>query len=120
LPDVATPFRQWFCRREYWIDPQMKSRAPVAVLSEINMSRVWDRQQFLVEIKQRFSDPPDIIATAYTQNERRWQAAEDGETELLTKPVALERPQSTARTIASEPDRENLSLDRMTAYRLLR
>jgi CheY-like chemotaxis protein len=82
----------------------VKSRALVAVLSEINMSRVWCGQQFLIEIKRRFSDPPVMIATAYAQNERRRQAAEDGATGLLTKPVALERPQSTARTIASEPD----------------
>jgi CheY-like chemotaxis protein len=68
------------------------------------MSRVWDPQHFLIEIKQRFSDPPVMIATAYARNERRRQAAEEGATELLTKPVALERPQSTARTIASEPD----------------
>jgi DNA-binding NtrC family response regulator len=76
--------------------------------------------QFLVEIEQRFPDLLVMIVTAYGENERRWQAAEYGATEFLTKPVDFERLRAQLRKLPSAPDWGNSSLNRMTAYRLLR
>jgi DNA-binding NtrC family response regulator len=75
----------------------------VAVLSDINMPGM-DRLQLLGEIKQRLPDLPDMMVTAYGDNERRRQAAEYGAAEFLTKPVGFERLNAQLRQLPSALD----------------
>ena len=64
--------------------------AVVAVLSDINMPGM-DGLQLLAEIKQRYPDLPDMMVTAYGDEERRRLAAEYGAAEFITKPVDFDQ-----------------------------
>ena len=75
----------------------------VAVLSDINMPGM-DRLQLLGEIKQRLPDLPDMMVTAYGDNERRRQAAEYGAAEFVTKPVDFERVKAQLEQLPSAQD----------------
>jgi CheY-like chemotaxis protein len=101
-PDVADLFRQRF-RREVrsgtyvmhfaksgenalqqlanGIEPQL-----IVILSDINMPGM-DGLTLLGEIKQRFSDIPVMMVTAYGDDERRRRAGDLGACEFLVKPV---------------------------------
>jgi CheY-like chemotaxis protein len=101
-PDVAEMFRQRF-RREArngtyvmhfansgnealnllteGIEPTL-----IVILSDINMPQM-DGLGLLAEIKQRWSDLPVIMVTAYGDDHRRRRANELGASEFLTKPV---------------------------------
>jgi CheY-like chemotaxis protein len=101
-PDVAEMFRQRF-RREArngtyvmhfansgdealnllsnGIEPTL-----IVILSDINMPEM-DGLDLLAEIKQRWSDLPVMMVTAYGDEERRRRAGELGAAEFLTKPV---------------------------------
>src|SRR5271166_4982097 len=101
-PDVAEMFRQRF-RREArngtyvmhfansgdealnllskGIDPTL-----IVILSDINMPEM-DGLDLLAKIKQRWSDLPVMMLTAYGDEQRRRRADELGALEFLTKPV---------------------------------
>jgi CheY-like chemotaxis protein len=101
-PDVADLFRQCF-RREArngtyvmhfansgdealsllteGIEPTL-----MVILSDINMPEM-DGLDLLAEIKQRWSDLPVMMVTAYGDDQRRRRAGELGASEFLTKPV---------------------------------
>jgi CheY-like chemotaxis protein len=101
-PDVAEMFRQRF-RREArngtyvmhfansgdaalnllteGIEPTL-----IVILSDINMPQM-DGLDLLAEIKQRWSDLPVMMVTAYGDDQRRRRAGELGASEFLTKPV---------------------------------
>ena len=101
-PDVAEMFRQRF-RREArngtyvmhfansggtalnlltnGIEPTL-----IVILSDINMPEM-DGLDLLAEIKQRWSDLPVMMVTAYGDDQRRSLASELGAFEFLTKPV---------------------------------
>jgi CheY-like chemotaxis protein len=101
-PDVAEMFRQRF-RREArngtyvmhfansgdaalnllteGIEPTL-----IVILSDINMPEM-DGLDLLAEIKQRWSDLPVMMVTAYGDDQRRRRAGELGASEFLTKPV---------------------------------
>jgi CheY-like chemotaxis protein len=101
-PDVAEMFRQRF-RREArngtyvmhfansgdealnllstGIEPTL-----MVILSDINMPQM-DGLDLLAEIKQRWSDLPVMMVTAYGDDQRRRRAGELGASEFLTKPV---------------------------------
>jgi CheY-like chemotaxis protein len=101
-PDVAEMFRQRF-RREArngtyvmhfansgdealnllteGIEPAL-----IVILSDINMPQM-DGLDLLAEIKQRWSDLPVMMVTAYGDDQRRRRAGELGAFEFLTKPV---------------------------------
>jgi len=101
-PDVAEMFRQRF-RREArngtyvmhfansgdealnllaeGVEPTL-----IVILSDINMPEM-DGLDLLAEIKQRWSDLPVMMVTAYGDDQRRRRAGELGAREFLTKPV---------------------------------
>ena len=101
-PDVAEMFRQRF-RREArngtyvmhfansgdealkllsnGIEPTL-----IVILSDINMPEM-DGLDLLAEIKQRWSNLPVMMVTAYGDDKRRRRAGELGACEFLTKPV---------------------------------
>ena len=101
-PDVAEMFRQRF-RREArngtyvmrfansgdealkllsnGIEPTL-----IVILSDINMPEM-DGLDLLAEIKQRWSNLPVMMVTAYGDDQRRRRAGELGACEFLTKPV---------------------------------
>jgi CheY-like chemotaxis protein len=101
-PDVAEMFRQRF-RREArngtyvmhfansgdealnllreGIEPTL-----IVILSDINMPQM-DGLDLLAAIKQRWSDLPVMMVTAYGDDQRRRRAGELGASEFLTKPV---------------------------------
>jgi len=101
-PDVADLFRQRF-RREArngtyvmhfansgdealkllsnGIEPTL-----IVILSDINMPEM-DGLDLLAEIKQRWSNLPVMMVTAYGDDKRRRRAGELGACEFLTKPV---------------------------------
>ena len=56
------------------------------ILSDINMPEM-DGLDLLAEIKQRWSDLPVMMVTAYGDDQRRSRASELGACEFLTKPV---------------------------------
>ena len=76
-----------------------------------------DGLQLVGEIKQRSSDLPVMMVTAYGDEERLRQAAEYGAAEFLTKPVDCERLSARLRQLPSARDEET-GVDRMTAYSL--
>jgi CheY-like chemotaxis protein len=104
-PDVAEMFRQRF-RREArngtyvmhfansgdealsllteGIEPRL-----IVILSDINMPKM-DGLDLLAEIKQRWSDLPVMMVTAYGDDQRRRRASKLGASEFLTKPVDFE------------------------------
>jgi len=104
--DVAEPFRQRFRREarqgtyvlhfansgdealallDDTIEPEL-----LVVLSDINMPGM-DGLQLLEQIKQRFSELPVMMVTAYGDNERRQRASDLGAAEFLAKPVDFDR-----------------------------
>ena len=58
----------------------------IVILSDINMPEM-DGLDLLAEIKQRWSDLPVMMVTAYGDDQRRRRAGELGAREFLTKPV---------------------------------
>ena len=58
----------------------------IVILSDINMPKM-DGLDLLAEIKQRWSDLPVMMVTAYGDDQRRRRAGELGACEFLTKPV---------------------------------
>ena len=58
----------------------------MVILSDINMPAM-DGLDLLAEIKQRWSDLPVMMVTAYGDDQRRRRAGELGASEFLTKPV---------------------------------
>ena len=58
----------------------------IVFLSDLNMPRI-DGLDLLAEIKQRWSDLPVMMVTAYGDDNRRRRAIELGASEFLTKPV---------------------------------
>src|SRR5262249_15150115 len=101
-PDVAEMFRQRFRREAHngtyvmhfansgdealnllskGIEPTL-----IGILSDINMPEM-DGLDLLAEIKQRWSDLPVMMVTAYGDDQRRCRASELGASEFLTKPV---------------------------------
>src|SRR6202035_5129922 len=77
--------------------------ALVAVLSDINVPGM-DGLQLLGEIKQRFPDLPVMMVTAYSDDERRRQAAESGAADILAKPVDFEHLKAQLRQLRGFPD----------------
>jgi CheY-like chemotaxis protein len=67
------------------IEPEL-----LVVLSDINMPGM-DGLQLLEQIKQRFSELPVMMVTAYGDNERRQRASDLGAAEFLAKPVDFDR-----------------------------
>ena len=67
------------------IEPEL-----LVVLSDINMPGM-DGLQLLKQIKQRFSELPVMMVTAYGDNERRQRASDLGAAEFLAKPVDFDR-----------------------------
>ena len=118
-PDVADLFRQRF-RREArdgtyvihfansgedalellgeGIEPQL-----IVILSDINMPTM-DGLELLGEIKQRFPDLPVMMVTAYGDDERRRQAAENGAADFLAKPLDFEHLKTQLRQLPGVPD----------------
>ena len=117
-PDVAELFRQCFrveVRQGTYVmhfaksgDEALKLLAdeiqptPVAVLSDINMPGM-DGLTLLGEIRQRFPDLPDIMVTAYGDDERRRQASENGAAGFFTKPVDFDHLKAQLRRLPSAP-----------------
>jgi CheY-like chemotaxis protein len=62
----------------------------MVILSDINMPQM-DGLDLLAEIKQRWSELPVMMVTAYGDDERRRRASELGAAEFLTKPVDFDR-----------------------------
>jgi CheY-like chemotaxis protein len=101
-PDVAEMFRQRFRREarqgtyvlhfaasgEEALDRLANGFRPelIVILSDINMPGM-DGLTLLREIKTRRPELPVMMVTAYGDEERRRQAAEDGALQFLTKPV---------------------------------
>jgi len=101
-PDVAEMFRQRFRREarngtyvmhfansgDAALNLLSKGIEPtlIVILSDINMPQM-DGLDLLAEIKQRWSDLPVMMVTAYGDDQRRRRAGELGASEFLTKPV---------------------------------
>jgi CheY-like chemotaxis protein len=101
-PDVAEMFRQRFRREarngtyvmhfansgDAALNLLTKGIEPtlIVILSDINMPEM-DGLDLLAEIKQRWSDLPVMMVTAYGDDQRRRRAGELGASEFLTKPV---------------------------------
>ena len=118
-PDVADLFRQRFRREARQgtyvmhfatsgveaLDRLAEKIHPalVAVFSDINMPGM-DGLQLLGEIKQRRSDLPVMMVTAYGDDERRRRARELGAFEFLTKPVDFERLKEQLRQLPAAAD----------------
>ena len=73
------------------------------ILSDINMPGM-DGLQLLGEIKQRFSDLPVMMVTAYGDDERRRRATECGAAEFFTKPVDFALLKTLLRQLPSTAD----------------
>jgi CheY-like chemotaxis protein len=101
-PDVAELFRQCFRRElrqgqyvmhfaqsgEAALDILQQDVQPelLVILSDINMPGM-DGLSLLREVKQRRTELPVIMVTAYGDDERRRKASEYGAAEFVTKPV---------------------------------
>ena len=75
----------------------------IVILSDINMPGM-DGLQLIGEIKQRFSDLPVMMVTAYGDDERRRGAGERGAAEFLTKPVDFDRLKAQLRQLPAAAD----------------
>ena len=75
----------------------------LAVLSDINMPGM-DGLALLGEIRQRFPDLPVMIVTAYSDDERRRQAAQYGAADFFTKPVDFEHLKAQLGQLPSAPE----------------
>ena len=108
-PDVSDLFRQRF-RREVRDDTYVMHFANsgdealnlltsgieptlIVILSDINMPEM-DGLDLLAEIKQRWSDLPVMMVTAYGDDQCRCRASELGACEFLTKPVDFDLPKA--------------------------
>ena len=76
--------------------------ALLAVLSDINMPGM-DGITLLGEIRQQFPDLPVMIVTAYSDDERRRQASENGAAEFFTKSVDFDQLKEQLRQLPSAP-----------------
>jgi DNA-binding response OmpR family regulator len=63
--------------------------------------RQMDGLDLLAEIKQRWSDLPVMMVTAYGDDQRRRRASELGACECLTKPVDFDRLKAPTGTAAA-------------------
>ena len=120
-PDVADLFRQRFRRElrhgsyvmhfaqsgEAALDILQQDVQPelLVILSDINMPGM-DGLGLLREVKQRHSDLPVIMVTAYGDDERRRTASECGASDFVTKPVDFELLKRHLEQLPSRPPRE--------------
>ena len=80
------------------IEPQL-----IVILSDINMPKM-DGLELLAEIKQRWSDLPVMMVTAYGDDERRRLAGEYGAAEFITKPVDFDLLKTQLRDLSEAAD----------------
>ena len=118
-PDVAQLFRQRFRREarqgtyvmhfaasaEKALDLLAGGIEPsvAVILSDINMPGM-DGLQLLGEIKHRFPDLPDMMVTAYGDDERRRRADELGAAEFISKPVDFDQLKAQLRQLPAAAD----------------
>src|ERR1700676_3107036 len=118
-PDVALLFRQRFRREardgtyvmhfansgEIALEQLTNGIEPtlIVILSDINMPGM-DGLQLLGEIKQRFSELPVMMVTAYGDDERHRRASELGAFEFLSKPVDFDRLKEQLRQLPTAAD----------------
>ena len=77
----ATSAKEALAKLDNEIEPEL-----IVLLSDINMPGM-DGLALLREVKERRSDLPVIMVTAYGDDERRRKAHEYGAAEFVTKPV---------------------------------
>ena len=75
----------------------------IVILSDINMPGM-DGLTLLREIKERWSDLPVMMVTAYGDDERRQRAGEYGAAEFITKPVDFDLLKTQLRQFPSAAD----------------
>ena len=75
----------------------------IVILSDINMPGM-DGLMLLREIKERWSDLPVMMVTAYGDEERRRQAWTHGAVEFITKPVDFDLLKTQLRQLPSAAD----------------
>jgi len=73
------------------------------ILSDINMPKM-DGLELLAEIKQRWSDLPVIMVSAYGDDERRRLAGEYGAAKFITKPVDFDFLKTQLRGLSDAAD----------------
>lgn len=118
-PDVAELFRQFFRRElrhgkyvmhfaqsgEAALDILQQQVHPelLVILSDINMPGM-DGLSLLREVKQRRSELPVIMVTAYGDDERRRKADEYGAAAFVTKPVDFGLLKQQLRQLLVQPE----------------
>ena len=75
----------------------------IVILSDINRPGM-DGLTLLREIKERWSDLPVMMVTAYGDDERRRQAGAHGAVEFITKPVDFDQLKTQLRQLPSAAD----------------
>ena len=75
----------------------------IVILSDISMPGM-DGLTLLREIKERWSDLPVMMVTAYGDDERRRQAGTHGAVEFITKPVDFDLLKTQLRRLPSAAD----------------
>ena len=75
----------------------------IVILSDISMPGM-DGLTLLREIKERWSDLPVMMVTAYGDDERRRQARAHGAVEFITKPVDFNLLKTQLRRLPSAAD----------------
>ena len=119
-PDVADLFRQRFRRETRQGTYVMHFAASgeqalkllsdeirpelIVILSDINMPGM-NGLELLGEIKQRRSDLPVMMVSAYGDDERRRRASELGAVEFITKPVDFDQLKAQLRQLPTAADR---------------
>jgi CheY-like chemotaxis protein len=115
-PDVVTLFHQRFRREaqsgnyalhfaesgEAALQQLRKGIRPelILILSDINMPGM-DGLRLLREVRREWPHLPVIMVTAYGDDERRRQAAEEGAVDFLNKPVDFEYLKQRLRAFTS-------------------